>query len=727
MKKLFTFVLCMCLLISCIPNVRAVSEPLAEAEPDAEAYRTEEVLELRTENSETYKMSDGTYQCEVYAENKYYLDEKGEYCLIDNTIIPQEHSSGTTTYQYANAASDAKVYFSDEIPSVLLSCKGHQLAFRMENSEISQVKVGARCNSYDFPEIELQAENCLTYYDAAQSTDLVYSVFTGGVKEYLMLKDPEAPSEFRFSYDTTDYTIEANEFGTLSVYDEAGNLVFEFGSLYAIDSAGKGTEAVFYDILETKDNVTSIGIRIDEDYLNDPNRVYPILVDPSATMSDTVSGYSSTFDACVCSLYPNTNYGSNSFLRTGKDPDYGVRRTYIEFAIPSNLAGKTVSSATIRFYWAGGSSSSIKLYSILNSWRSANVTWNTQPTCGTSVQATLGGTSGSWYSASITSLVQTWLDNDNNNHGVKLQDTTESDANHWTTFNSSESSSEYKPSLTINYLADSGNYTISYYGNGNTGGSVPASQSAVNGRSVTLRTNSGNLTKSGYSFYGWSTSAYVRGTTYLPGQTITMPSGHLTLYAKWVKTYYMYVYYTPNMGTYKNNRISNALESTKDKYLEYGIQIVVLNSSASSLLNYRTTSTTCAVAGNLGGGCEGTCGSDTLCSTKHHRNSGYYNTQLSATIRVLRIVNWDLCNYEMSKSEHVESAGFRKNGTLDMVCNVNYNALEQVIIHELGHTFGLADGYNNENPYCQPGCYMNVPGSMDGTFCPSCTTQLLYY
>ncbi|MCQ2451679.1 MAG: hypothetical protein MJ075_00900, partial [Oscillospiraceae bacterium] len=50
--------------------------------------------------------------------------------------------------------------------------------------------------------------------------------------------------------------------------------------------------------------------------------------------------------------------------------------------------------------------------------------------------------------------------NDSNNHGVKLQDTTESNNNYWATFHSSESSSANKPKLTITYTDGSRSYSL---------------------------------------------------------------------------------------------------------------------------------------------------------------------------------------------------------------------------------------------------------------------------
>ena len=151
-----------------------------------------------------------------------------------------------------------------------------------------------------------------------------------------------------------------------------------------------------------------------------------------------------------------------------------MRRSFVQFEIPSSLHGKTATEATICFYWAGGASSGIKLYNITQSWKSKNVTWNTQPTCSSSASATLSGSAYNWYNGNIKDLVQTWLNNDSNNHGVMLKDTNESNMSIWTTFNASESSSSNKPKLTITY-SDSG----SGGGSGGSGGSGSGSGSTT--------------------------------------------------------------------------------------------------------------------------------------------------------------------------------------------------------------------------------------------------------
>ena len=81
------------------------------------------------------------------------------------------------------------------------------------------------------------------------------------------------------------------------------------------------------------------------------------------------------------------------------------------------------------------------------------------------------------------------------------------------------------------------NYTVEYDGNGNTSGSLPAPQYMdpyVSGTtSITLRTNSGTLAKTGFTFSGWNTAANGSGTNYAVSATYN-GGASLTLYAKWV-------------------------------------------------------------------------------------------------------------------------------------------------------------------------------------------------
>ncbi|MBB3069227.1 putative repeat protein (TIGR02543 family) [Paenibacillus baekrokdamisoli] len=76
---------------------------------------------------------------------------------------------------------------------------------------------------------------------------------------------------------------------------------------------------------------------------------------------------------------------------------------------------------------------------------------------------------------------------------------------------------------------------VVYSANGDTGGAVPISKLLRQGQKVIVDDNSGNLTKSGYTFVGWNTKADGSGDAYEPGDLYNISIGaDITLYAEWL-------------------------------------------------------------------------------------------------------------------------------------------------------------------------------------------------
>jgi len=116
-------------------------------------------------------------------------------------------------------------------------------------------------------------------------------------------------------------------------------------------------------------------------------------------------------------------------------------------------------------------------------------------------------------------------------------------------------------------------YTVTYLGNGNTGGAPPADANKYStGAIVTVLGNSGNLTDTGYAFSGWNAVANGSGASYITGATFVMGGASVNLYAQWtpVPTYAV---------TYLGNGNSGgAAPSDPGKYAA-GAAVTVLSNS----------------------------------------------------------------------------------------------------------------------------------------------------
>lgn len=102
------------------------------------------------------------------------------------------------------------------------------------------------------------------------------------------------------------------------------------------------------------------------------------------------------------------------------------------------------------------------------------------------------------------------------------------------------------------------NYTVTYNGNGNTGGNVPIDPDSPysSGSEVEVLGNTGSLIKTGYIFGGWNTQADGQGNHYNPGDTFNI-SENTTLYAEWA------VYTVTVIST---DRCSIAIDGVTDGY-----------------------------------------------------------------------------------------------------------------------------------------------------------------
>jgi len=92
-------------------------------------------------------------------------------------------------------------------------------------------------------------------------------------------------------------------------------------------------------------------------------------------------------------------------------------------------------------------------------------------------------------------------------------------------------------------------YSVTYIGNGNSGGTVPVDSGLYSpGSQVTALGNTGNLVRDGYTFAGWNTSGIGEGTTYTAGSTFLVGTSDVVLYAQWIANAFS-VAYDGNGGT----------------------------------------------------------------------------------------------------------------------------------------------------------------------------------
>jgi len=92
-------------------------------------------------------------------------------------------------------------------------------------------------------------------------------------------------------------------------------------------------------------------------------------------------------------------------------------------------------------------------------------------------------------------------------------------------------------------------YTVTYSGNGNTGGTPPVDSTAYpQGATVTVA-GAGTLVKAGFTFIGWNTAADGTGTSRAAGSSFAMGAANVTLHAQWTSLPTYTVTYSGNGST----------------------------------------------------------------------------------------------------------------------------------------------------------------------------------
>jgi uncharacterized repeat protein (TIGR02543 family) len=127
----------------------------------------------------------------------------------------------------------------------------------------------------------------------------------------------------------------------------------------------------------------------------------------------------------------------------------------------------------------------------------------------------------------------------------------------------------------------SGDYTLTYNGNGGIGSEPALTTEYPSGTPVTILGNSGSptLTRSGYQFGGWNTAANGSGTNYVGGDTFNIPSSNTTLYANWLISGSSRLIYNANTAA---GGTGTAPSSSNTSYRPYSSVDIVNNTFTNS-------------------------------------------------------------------------------------------------------------------------------------------------
>ena len=408
----------------------------------------EEPNEIKVNNN------DGTFTKNVYAVPVKFTDSSGETKYIDTSMteLSGEHS-------YGNTSGMVETLYPKQLENPV-SISNEDSPIEMQVLEYSKDANTAKLETID-------GEDYVVYNSAfGVDTQLRYCNTYTGIKEDIVLKKNIGINKFEFIINTNGNKLVLSEDkkSLAVVSEESDKTLYYFGDIYAYDSYeipkdGKQTgthytEDNYYEIEEMEDSKYLLSVVVSKDFLDDPETIYPVIIDPTVNCDHSAKNVDDTY---TWQNSPGTNYYLDSKLRVGNynGTAYRDKRyyTYVRyFTMPTIPTGSTVTSASFVLRLRAGQSTAAACtaYRVTTAWEGKNITWNSNPSSGEGTSS-VNPVNMTTYTFNVTSIVSKWYNGTANDYGFRIAYTNESYQDLNSFYSSDQGNAGYSPALSITY------------------------------------------------------------------------------------------------------------------------------------------------------------------------------------------------------------------------------------------------------------------------------------
>ena len=454
MKKAISVVLVILTMLSvCSAAMPVFAQEIAFSDDDYinEIIETEEDailsedLSKREENVKHFIMSDGSFIAAQYDTPIHYLNSEGEWVEYDNSLSEIEATEEQAdlfgeTELYTTGNETKNVVFAPKSNSntlVAYEAKNYPISLNYQSTKKSYIKVDKKELNLKGNDAYLTLPNIsqeVIYEDVFNDVDLQYIVTPSELKENIILKSNEAENEFTVNYNIGELTAEIVDSQTINLKNNDDVIIYTISAPYMYDSNGVVSEDVTLTVDKNKNGKLRVNISADREWLQNEERVYPVVIDPTIETETTKEAIDSVFVA-KNSSYANTNFVDRREMLVGRETSaYGYCNSLFKFALPTLKKGDMVVAADLNVYYYAYdrytstiNSMQVNAHMLKGSWDKSTVTWNKCPTIESTVldyqifTTTLG-----WMAFDISSAVKQWYEGDAVNNGILLKGADES-------------------------------------------------------------------------------------------------------------------------------------------------------------------------------------------------------------------------------------------------------------------------------------------------------------
>lgn len=370
-----------------------------------------ELTDERTENSNTYLMSDGSKQLEIFSEDIRYKKNgkmlEYDSSLIENKddiIVKKKSFAKADEYAYVNAAGDCKQYIPEKLDNdtpIVLTKGGNVISFmplydiveekadakvtEIQNEKVSD-KENAKIEQKIVPDVKLTETDSVRY----KKENIVYEFVSenNGLKENVIFESK--PEKYDVSYEFKipnlylEYSKDTNQIYVKS--NTNNKIVAYISSPFLNDNTSINFN---YDIttnVEQRDEKWIITYELPKEYFVNKKTEYPVVLDPSVwwdsnsniDIRETLNvggSVNSVIDSSskfmLANLYAGTGTGTSGY---GSQVNVRFRNLH------NILKGKYISYSYFNIVKESKSGTpKFSIYPITEDWDYYATTWNNKP------------------------------------------------------------------------------------------------------------------------------------------------------------------------------------------------------------------------------------------------------------------------------------------------------------------------------------------------------------
>ena len=406
-----------------------------------------EILAEETSKREQYvkhfRMSDGSYRATQYEVPVHFMQD-GEWTDYDNTLVEvdadTEDGENASNKDLTNTLADYSVRLSKKTNGkkfVRIEKDGYKLSWYYTKANKVTAQITEITDDGDETTLE-KLSSQVVYKNVYKDTDFEYIIGSEGLKENIILNSDNTQTEFIAEYKANELTpVQVND-KTIELQAEDGTVVYTINAPYMTDANMEYSDGITLTLSNVKNNNFTVTTTLDEDWLNDNDRAYPVTIDPVIRTEQEYGEMDSTF---VGSLYPNRCYHTYSTddsgsLYVGKISGYGQTESYLKVnTLPTlGVADKVIYAQLDMGLWKCELGMQLEVKRLTESWSMSSVTWNNKPDPAPSITDYVvlnGGESSKWLKFEITDLVRGWYSGDYPNYGISFSTPKTTSAKVW--------------------------------------------------------------------------------------------------------------------------------------------------------------------------------------------------------------------------------------------------------------------------------------------------------